>query len=171
MKKFRVLQRIPTFELDVQIMTPLKWFQKGARVNSLLLVFLIFSAPFWCSLGRVFGTLFFKIAPRRHGHGQRLRPEINFFFLESKNSKLEFSTPKNFWIGNLQVAPRRHGGGQGSRREIIFVFLKLKNSKLEFSTSENFGTEICGSHPGGMGMGQGRGGKLMFFFGIRKIRN
>ena len=95
--------------------------------------------------------------------------KLNVLFLESKNSKLEFSTPENFWNGNLQVAPRRHGGGQGSRREIIFVFLKLKNSKLEFSTSENFGTEICGSHPGGMGMGQGRGGKLKFFLEFEKF--
>ena len=31
MKKFRVLHRIPTFELDVQIMTPLRWRGKCAR--------------------------------------------------------------------------------------------------------------------------------------------
>ena len=31
MKKFRVLHRIPTFELDVQIMTPLRWPGKCAR--------------------------------------------------------------------------------------------------------------------------------------------
>ena len=31
MKKFRVLHRTPTFELDVQIMTPLRWPGKSAR--------------------------------------------------------------------------------------------------------------------------------------------
>ena len=31
MKKIRVLHRIPTFELDVQIMTPLRWPGKCAR--------------------------------------------------------------------------------------------------------------------------------------------
>ena len=31
MKKCRVLQRIPTFEVDVQIMAPLRWPGKCAR--------------------------------------------------------------------------------------------------------------------------------------------
>ena len=57
--------------------------------------------------------------------------KLKVFFWESKNWKLEFSTPEKFWNGNLRVASRRHGGGQGSRREIkSFFFFEIEKFEI-----------------------------------------